>query len=196
MTKVDADVHLTNRIALGCLSQDMSFMARILNAHIRWANAQLGAGWEASGGSDALLGVIGQNPGVTQNDLALTAVLKKSAVTKLVSEMDDNGLVIREKPKSDRRYNALRLSAAGEERWADVRRRMSEQQEPLLAPLTAEERDLLFSLMGRLIDNFVDELNGQTSRLARSTPCPTGRDRYGNGALPGQHGNSFRHDRA
>ena len=40
--------------------------------------------------------------------------MKKSAVTKLIGELEAKGLVIRDKPKSDRRFNALSLSLEGE----------------------------------------------------------------------------------
>ena len=80
------------------------------------------------------------------------------------AQLDAEGLVIREKPKVDRRYNALRLSPAGEKRWDKLQQRMRNQQEPLLAPLSGRERDKLFQLLGRLIINFADQLDGSETR--------------------------------
>lgn len=159
MTQLDDIAVLSNRIDLGYLSRDLSFMSRVLHAHVRWANAYLAPDAETLSGSAALLGVIALNPGISQNDLAAAVVLKKSAVTKFVSEMQAEGLIIREKPKSDRRFNALRLSPAGEVRWNLLKRQMRNQQEPLLAPLSGRERDKLFQLLGRLIINFADHLS-------------------------------------
>lgn len=159
MTELDDIAILSSRIDLGYLSRDLSFLSRVLHAHVRWANASLAPDRETLSGSAALLGVIALNPGISQNDLATATVLKKSAVTKFISEMEADGLVIREKPKSDRRYNVLRLSPAGEARWNDLQRRMHSQQEPLLAPLSGRERDKLFQLLGRLIVNFTDQLD-------------------------------------
>ena len=164
MTELDDIAILSHRIDLGYLSRDLSFMSRVLHAHVRWANADLAPERETLSGSAALLGVIALNPGISQNDLATAVVLKKSAVTKFISEMEAEGLVIREKPKADRRYYALRLSPAGEKRWSKLQQRMRNQQEPLLAPLSGRERDKLFQLLGRLIINFADQLDGSETR--------------------------------
>ncbi|WBU61478.1 MarR family winged helix-turn-helix transcriptional regulator [Paracoccus albus] len=152
---------LSGRIDLGYLSRDISFMSRVLRAHIRWANAELAHENDSQSGRSALLSVIGLNPGISQNDLAATVVLKKSAVTKLISDMEAEQLVIREKPKADRRYNALRLSAEGEDKWRALKNEMFVRQEALLAPLNGREREKLFQLLGRLIVHYTDQLDGQ-----------------------------------
>ncbi|TKW65710.1 MAG: winged helix-turn-helix transcriptional regulator [Paracoccus denitrificans] len=159
MTERDDIAILSNRIELGYLSRDLSFISRVLHAHVRWAHADLDPDSETLGGRAALLGVIALNPGISQNDLATAVVLKKSAVTKFITEMEAEGLVIREKPKSDRRYNALRLSPAGQRRWNLQKSRMHDQQQTLLEPLNGRERDKLFQLLGKLIVNFADQIN-------------------------------------
>lgn len=151
---------LSDRIDLGYLSRDISFMSRVLRAHIRWANAELEHEKDSQSGRSALLSVIGLNPGISQNDLAATVVLKKSAVTKLIGDMEAEQLVIREKPKADRRYNALRLSDEGEDKWRALKNEMLVQQEALLAPLNGREREKLFQLLGRLVVHYTDQLDG------------------------------------
>lgn len=157
MTEYDDIALLSNRIDLGYLSRDLSFMSRVLYAQVRWANADLAPEAETLSGGAALLGVIARNPGISQNDLAAAVALKKSAVTRFVRDMETEGLIIREKPRSDRRYNALRLSPAGDQRWSLLQQQMSARQEDMLAPLTARERDRLFQLLGRLLVNFADQ---------------------------------------
>lgn len=159
MTARDGIAILSDRIALGYLSHDLTFMTRVLRAHVRWANTN-GSDQNAAIGSDAaVLSVIGLNPGISQNDLASAVVLKKSAVTKLVSDMEIEGLVIREKPEADRRYNALRLTDAGHAEWHLLQRKMQARQEALLAPLNGRERDKLFQLLGRLVVHYADQLS-------------------------------------
>ncbi|SDD61477.1 DNA-binding transcriptional regulator, MarR family [Paracoccus isoporae] len=144
------------RIQLGFLTRDLTFMSRVLTAHMRSINADFYREHDVMSGSVALLSLIGLNPGISQNDLAAAVVLKKSAVTKILTEMEQRGDVIREKPKFDRRYNALRLSPQGERRWREVRERMIAQREDLLAPLPQRDREKLFKLLGRLVEHYAD----------------------------------------
>lgn len=87
MTARDGIAVLSDRIVLGYLSRDLTFMTRVLRAHVRWANTNGSDENSALGSDAAVLSVIGLNPGISQNDLASAVVLKKSAVTKLVSDM-------------------------------------------------------------------------------------------------------------
>jgi DNA-binding MarR family transcriptional regulator len=126
----------------------------VLRAHIRTRNAAFYSENEVVSGSVALLCLIGLNPGVSQNDLASAVVLKKSAVTRVISEMEGAGLVTRRKTRSDRRYNALTLTEHGETRWRQLQAEMRRQQDRLLAPLDDADRAALFDLLGRLIEHY------------------------------------------
>ena len=121
MKDFDYEPVASSKIELGYLAGDISFMARVLFAHVRLANAEFHREWDTVSGTLSLLSLIGLNPGISQNDLASTVVMKKSAVTKLIGELEAKGLVIRDKPKSDRRFNALSLSLDGEARWMELR---------------------------------------------------------------------------
>ena len=147
---------ISNRVQLDLLARDITFMARILHAHVRQVNADLRRSSSATGSSIALLRVIGINPGISQNDLAAVMALKKSAVTRIIDEMERQGLVRREKARADRRYNAIRLSPAGEARFQALQDDLRDRQEDLLAPLNATEREVLFGLLGRLILHYTD----------------------------------------
>jgi DNA-binding MarR family transcriptional regulator len=144
----------TGQVELGYLASDLSFVSRVLRAHIRSRNAEFYRENEVVSGSVALLSLIGLNPGISQNDLAAAVVLKKSAVTKIISEMQQADLVTREKTKSDRRFNALSLTDKGHSRWQRLQVEMSRQQDRLLAPLDDRERETLFALLGRLIAHY------------------------------------------
>lgn len=156
MKDFDYEPVASSKIELGYLAADISFMARVLFAHVRMANAEFHREWDTVSGTLSLLSLIGLNPGISQNDLASAVVMKKSAVTKLIGELEAKGLVIRDKPKSDRRFNALSLSPEGESRWMELRDRLQERQEFLLQPLNIRDRDRLFALMGRLVAHYGD----------------------------------------
>ncbi len=141
-----------DRIELGHLSHDLSFVSRILRAHIVERNAPFFDAHGVAGGEVALLNLIGQNPGISQKGLAEVVVLKKSAITKLVNEMERNGLITRRKEGDDLRVNALHLTEGGQEKLARMRADMDALQSELLAVLSPAERGMLFELMWRLID--------------------------------------------
>ncbi|MFD1796440.1 MarR family winged helix-turn-helix transcriptional regulator [Paracoccus aurantiacus] len=152
-----------SKVELGYLAGDLTFMTRVLSAHIRVANVEFQREWDTVSGSLTLLSLIGLNPEISQNDLAAVAVMKKSAVTKIVTDLEERGLVIRDKHKSDRRFNALTLSPEGEAFWKDMRKRSEMRHEHLLHPLSARDREKLFSLLGRLIAHYSEDRSGSRS---------------------------------
>ncbi len=138
-------------IRLGHLETDLSFVTRILRTQIQERNARFYRAHGAAGGEVAVLSLIAMNPGMTQKDLARAVLLKKSALTKLVNEMDGQGLIERRKDCADLRLNALHLTPLGQERLARMRPEMTALQEALLAPLSPGERVMLFELLWRLV---------------------------------------------
>ena len=137
---------------LGHLNEDISFVTRILRAKILARHEPFLAKHQVANGEVAVLNLIGLNPGLTQKELALAVVLRKSALTKLVNELENRGLIERRKEGDDMRLNALYLTAEGEARLARLRPDMASLQNDLLTPLSQAERAILFELLWRLID--------------------------------------------
>lgn len=142
------------QIRLGHLEHDISFVTRILRAHILDRNAALYETHGVAGGAVALLNFIGLNPGVFQKDISRFIVLKKPALTKLLNEMEQQGLIVRRKEGSDRRLTALHLTRRGEEIMARMQPDMAALQGRLLAALSPAEKAMLFELLWRLIGDF------------------------------------------
>lgn len=141
-------------IRLGHLEHDISFVTRILRAHILGRNAPLYETHGVAGGAVALLNVIGLNPGVSQKDISRFIVLKKPALTKLLNEMARQGLIVRRKHAGDRRLTTLHLTAKGEQTMARMRPDMAALQDRMLAALSPAEKAMLFELLWRLIDSY------------------------------------------
>ncbi|WP_213544675.1 MarR family winged helix-turn-helix transcriptional regulator [Vannielia litorea] len=138
-------------LTLGPLARDLSFASRALRAHLRGHNSRVFEEHDVPSGGIALLSLIGLNPGVSQKDLAGAVVLKKSALTKLVNEMETTGLIERRKGAGDRRYNAVHLTTKGQRLFDAVMPDIIALQDQLLAPLSAQERKTYFDLTWRLI---------------------------------------------
>jgi DNA-binding MarR family transcriptional regulator len=151
MEETQTDHPPARAVELGDLARNIPFLTRVLRAFVRTENASFYRDLELEPGGIAILNLIGINPGMSQNDLADAVVIKKSAVTKLVKQLEARGFLERRRSSSDRRFNALTLTAAGEEKCRAVLVRMNEQQRGLLAPFSPDEQEQLFALLNRLL---------------------------------------------
>lgn len=158
-------------VVLGPLRENLPFLTRALRAYIRAENADFYADFGAEQGEIAILSVIGLNPGISQNDLAATLVFKKSAITKLVKELEARGLVERAKVAADKRFNALELTVAGQIRYQKISERMASQHAAFLEPFTPAERRELFTYLNRLYAHLGErhaQRTGQSSAISGS----------------------------
>lgn len=117
---------MTKTLALGPLSRDVPFMVRNLYAQLRPGGQDIRREMGVESGAIGILGMIWMNPGISQSDLAASVALKKSAVTKVVTSLEGQGLVLRRRAQGDRRANALTLTDAGHDKIA-IFRTQSEQ---------------------------------------------------------------------
>jgi DNA-binding MarR family transcriptional regulator len=146
----DVDDTALPGVELGPLRENLPFLTRALRAYIRAENAEFYAALDAEQGEIVVLSVIGLNPGMSQNELAATLVLKKSAITKLVKDLEARGYVQRAKSASDRRFNALELTATGKKRYAQISDLIARQNATFLEPFSQAERNELFGYLNRL----------------------------------------------
>ena len=160
-------------VELGPLRENLPFLTRALRAYIRAENADFYAALDAEQGEIVVLSVIGLNPGMSQNDLAATLVFKKSAITKLVKDLEARGYLERSKSSSDRRFNALQLSAAGQERYARISDLIARQNAVFLEPFSKTERAELFGYLNRLYQHLGQR---QLRRTGNSSAIAEGRD--------------------
>lgn len=149
-------------LVLGPLRENLPFLTRALRAYIRAENADFYSDFGAEQGEIATLSVIGLNPGISQNDLAAILVFKKSAVTKLIKELEDRGLVERSKVAADKRFNALQLTAVGQERYEKISARMASQQAAFLEPFSDKERAEFFGYLNRLYEHLGERHSQRT----------------------------------
>lgn len=140
----------TAGVELGDLSEDIAFLTRTVRAHLRTEITPLRAEFDVAPGEIGILRIIEMNPGISQNDLAATVVLKKSAVTKVVRDLMDRGLIARKQQKSDRRYNALTLTGKGRDLVAVLTDRVEALHNDWFADFTPQERQQLFDGLNKL----------------------------------------------
>lgn len=139
-----------DRVILGPLRENLPFLTRALRAYIRAENAEFFGDLATEHGEIAVLSVIALNPGISQNDLAATLVFKKSAITKLVKELEARGLIERAKAAADKRFNALQLTAEGQARYEKISERVTAQHAAIFETFSDRERRQFFDLLNRL----------------------------------------------
>jgi DNA-binding MarR family transcriptional regulator len=91
-------------------------------------------------------------PGIDQNGLAERLNIDRNTTSVLVEQLANKGLVERLVNKEDRRARVLSLTANGEKLYARLRPDHQAANDTILSPLTRAERDLLISLMIRVIE--------------------------------------------
>jgi DNA-binding MarR family transcriptional regulator len=98
------------------------------------------------------LRIIAGSAGTSQQEVAERQGLFPSRLVALVDELQERGLVERLENPRDRRTHALQLTARGKQALEAVGRVGREHQEALLSALSAQERELLASLLSRVAE--------------------------------------------
>lgn len=156
----------TVRVELGPLARNLPFLSRVMRAYIRVENAEVYRHLDFQPGEIVLLNLVAINPGVAQQQLADAVVIKKSAVTMILKGLEARGLIERRKVSSDRRFNALALTADGEAAVERLRVEMEVQHAALTSCFSETERAELFAKLNRLNDHLL------ARHLARGSAAP------------------------
>lgn len=99
-----------------------------------------------------IMRLVGDEPGLSQQALATRLGIAPNRLVGLIDELEQRDLVRRERPPSDRRVYALRLTPAGEELRAQVGRLGAEHEAEITAALEPVEREQLAALLRRMAD--------------------------------------------
>ena len=98
-----------------------------------------------------VLTVLARKPGASQQELCEELDLDRSTIADLVSRLERNGLIDRERDSVDRRRNRLVLSAQGAASLDELRPRAEQVEHLLTDALSAEERDTLRGLILKVL---------------------------------------------
>lgn len=93
---------------------------------------------------------------VAHDELALTELtertsLDKSTLTPLLARLESRGLIALRRDERDQRRRLAAITQAGKEVVRDLTPRAAAASDELLAPLAAEDRELLLSLLSRAL---------------------------------------------
>jgi DNA-binding MarR family transcriptional regulator len=93
---------------------------------------------------------------VAQRDLALALRIQPSNLVALLDQLEDRGLLARSPDPSDRRRHRVELTGAGRRAVKRARDATTRAESDLVAPLSADERRELRSLLVRLTAHTCD----------------------------------------
>jgi len=90
-----------------------------------------------------VLGALGKHDAMTVGELAAHEQVKPPSMTRIVSNMEEAGLVVRRPHQTDKRQIVVELTDAAHALLRANRRRRDEWLQTKLKKLTPEERDIL-----------------------------------------------------
>lgn len=99
------------------------------------------------------LGIVVENPDISQTQLAQALQIERSGVVVIVDELENADLILRNRVEGDRRSYALRATLKGRNLWSRTEKHVHEHEDGILAGLTGAERETLKALLGRIIED-------------------------------------------
>ncbi|TWF47445.1 MarR family winged helix-turn-helix transcriptional regulator [Neorhizobium alkalisoli] len=112
----------------------------------------------------AALVAIGDNPGIDATRLSALIAFDRSTLGNVLERMESKGLILRLGHKDDKRVKRVHLSPQGKALLDEVEPKVLLAQERILEPLSQEERELLMSMLSKLV-----ECNNDASRVPLKT---------------------------
>lgn len=97
-----------------------------------------------------ILRMLGQNTGISQQELAARLDMHASRLVGLVDTLEKRGLVERQSNTKDRRVHALLLTEAGRRTLKELGAIAREHDKAICEGLSPEERTQLFSLLEKV----------------------------------------------
>ena len=97
-----------------------------------------------------ILQLIDENPAATATRIAKALAITPPGVTIWLDQLEERGLVLRERSGTDRRAQHLKSTKKGKELVGSAIERLLDAESELLAPLSLGERHLLLELLQKV----------------------------------------------
>ncbi|MCE8005624.1 MarR family transcriptional regulator [Aestuariivita sp.] len=141
----------------------LGVLDRFVGLHLRAAYEASYADFEGLLGPDAIrpgyftmLTLIANNPGISQTQIGRSARRDKSAVTKALRHMEDEGLITRTRLPDDRRTYVSELTAKGVELQLRMQNRAMQHVARIIAVIGPERHAALVDTLHDIIEQMPD----------------------------------------
>lgn len=148
---MDFSVRNIDQVDVGALGGSLGFLLRLgqLKAFDDFYSENGPRGLKP--GEFSVLWVIACNPGIRQSALGQRLMIKRAHMTKLIRGFEDQGLVSRAIPDSDRRAVELTLTETGSATVKTVAETFFNYEETTGAPLSKPELRQLIALLQKYV---------------------------------------------
>jgi DNA-binding MarR family transcriptional regulator len=127
-----------------------AFLLAQLGAHATALFAARIAALDLTPPQAGLLRVVATEPGLSQQAIATRLGTPPSRLVFLLDGLQERGIIERRRNPEDRRNHALHLTADGGRLMGQLGRAAAAHEDAVCAVLTADERDQLAALLGRV----------------------------------------------
>jgi DNA-binding MarR family transcriptional regulator len=132
------------------LLDSTTFLLKRLGFHARDRSHEAFEGTGLNAFHYAVMALLEEDPRETQAAIADALGYDRSQIVRLLDELEEQGLAVRKRDPDDRRRHVVKLTADGHKALAKLRGIMNRLEEEFLAPLDAEQRATLHSLLEQL----------------------------------------------
>jgi len=132
------------------LIESTSFLLKRLGGEVK---SRFDDGFESTGASPfhfTVLAVLDEGARETQATIADALGYDRSYLVGLLDELEGRGLIERKRDPADRRRHIVSLTPAGKKKLAKLRAMYAQMNQDFFAPLSADERKTLHTLLHRL----------------------------------------------
>ncbi len=136
----------------GILEGSVGPRARLLRKVLSARSIAVSAPHSLPTGSLTVLALIAANPGHSQTALARRAGLNKSALVAIVEQLEQRGLVQRERPARDRRRYHVTVTCSGEETMHALFAAVDREERPIRDALGKRDTAALLTLLDRAFE--------------------------------------------
>jgi DNA-binding MarR family transcriptional regulator len=138
-------------LSRGLLPQILGYhLRRTQVAIFRHFSGSVAAKEDITPGLFGMLQVIAANPGLAQSRLAEAMEVDRSAIVKVVDQLEERELILREPSPSDKRSYCLRLTEGGRRALRRMETLVLRHEDEFTKMLSTEERQFLIDLLTRL----------------------------------------------
>lgn len=103
------------------------------------------------------LGYIRDHPGTTQQEIESSLFMDANSVVLLLNELEAAHFSIRRRDPNDRRRHIVEITPAGRRALERADKAREGLEDEVLAPLSAEERNILRRLLERVLESLYSE---------------------------------------